>query len=84
MFLLGPMRSAPIIQQIDNQTAVVGSQFKVKCEAVAQAEPHFNLVQVLSNGSVVPVKIGGNIRMGPVIRRACIILMINTVVTTTM
>ncbi|XP_028414940.1 fibroblast growth factor receptor 2-like [Dendronephthya gigantea] len=61
------IRSAPIIQQIGNQTAVVGTQFKVRCDALAHQQPRFKLQHISSNGSVVPVKIGGRIKMGPIV-----------------
>ena len=55
-------RSAPIIQGIKNQTVVVGGRLTVECRAAARKQPEFNLVELLPNGSLVPVKTGGKIK----------------------
>ena len=45
-----------------NQTVVVGGRLNVECRAAAWKQPEFNLVELLPNGSLVPVKIGGKIK----------------------
>ena len=55
-------RFAPIIQDIKNQTVGVGGRLTVECRAVARKQPEFNLVELLPDGSLVPVEIGEKIK----------------------
>ena len=50
------------MEVMKNQTVVVGGRLTVECTAAARKQPKFNLVELLPNGSWVPVKIKGKIK----------------------
>ena len=41
---------------------MVGGRLTIECIAAARKQTEFNLVELLPNGSLVPVKIGGKIK----------------------
>jgi hypothetical protein len=78
---VGVTRSAPIIQEIENKTVVEGNMLNVICQAAAHEVPEFNLMYIF-NGSEVPVKIGGHIKMELVNKtKVCSKLVTNALVT---
>jgi hypothetical protein len=57
------VRSGPVIQDIKNQTVHLGGTIRVECLVLDKIQPEFNLFYKLSNGSMIPVQLGGRIKM---------------------
>ena len=63
LFPLDKLRSSPIVQLIDNATAMVGDSFTVKCEAYGKTEPQFKLYKnIRRNGTRHRVLVDRNVK----------------------